>query len=301
MKESKLPAISYCITCMNRLDHLKQTLAHNIAATISHPNIQFVVLAYGDRDTYQWVKQTFPSEIRSGGVKLAYTEQEYFKMAHAKNMAHRLGDGEIVVNLDADNFLAEGFSEWLSQHFKLNTNSIVRCTTSDKLKQTLLSTPVKSIDGRIAIPKAHFEALHGYDETYSGWVGDDSNLQDRANASGLKTVALPRHYYGFIIPHDDAMRIENMKCEDKQRSLAYLSRNQNGFTNRMGTVKRLLNIKTYDASHLPSANPLGEYGCGQVTVLQPNLLEKTMLLEPNPHHAWLPSYANNASQSCRLR
>ena len=282
--------ISFCTTCMGRLHHLKETLPQNLINNADYPNTEFVILAYGDREVYDWVKDAYPEEIKTGRIKLAFTEQEYFRMAHAKNVAHRLGTGDVLVNLDADNVTGKDFAGWLNKEFSKNPDRVIRCTTKDKLRRKIAGKPIKSFDGRIAVHAQNFAKLHGYNERLNAWGGDDGDFEVRANASGLRTLPLPALQYGSILPHSNESRYTNMSNDDVEKSLSNLAKGGNNLLNRVETVKRLLNISTKEADNIEPANPDGDFGCGDVTFLKPDFSEEQRTLDPAPHPEWVASY-----------
>src|ERR1044072_6302434 len=116
--------ISFCTTCMGRLHHLKETIFANIEANADHPDIEFVVLNYNSPDgLHEWVKENI------GRLKnVAYFREisvTRWRMPHAKNMAHLLATGDVVCNLDADNFTGKGYASLLAKKFTENPNLIV--------------------------------------------------------------------------------------------------------------------------------------------------------------------------------
>lgn len=280
--------ISFCTTCMGRLEHLKETLPQNLANNPGK-NVEFVILAYGDRKTYNYVRAHYSDEIKSGKIKLAYTKQEYFQMSHAKNMAHRLATGDVLVNLDADNVTGKGFAGWLEEQYQLEPESLIGCTTLDKLiNKVLLGGKIRSLDGRIALTSNLFSRLHGYDESFEGWGDEDGNLRDRARSSGATFIALPIEHYGSVIAHNNEERLRNMSDIGKSVGQQKLSVPPN----RVKTVQRVLGINKIDLTILKSANPDGNFGCGEVTVLNRDSMTETHLtLTPQPHPEWVASYA----------
>src|SRR5688572_15135597 len=113
------PRISLCTTCMGRLHHLKETLPRNLEDNKDCPELEFVVLDYNSPDsTGAWLHETYPDLIHSGRLKyFRTTEPKYFHMAHSKHVAHRLATGDIVCNVDADNFTGPGFASKLAEMF----------------------------------------------------------------------------------------------------------------------------------------------------------------------------------------
>src|SRR5581483_1771791 len=107
--------LSYCTTCKGRLHHLQETLLLNLEFSKHLTGIEFVLLDYSSGDGLgAWVEERFQAQMDSGAlVYYRLDHQASFFMAHAKNVAHRLARGEIVCNLDADNYTAIGFSEFL--------------------------------------------------------------------------------------------------------------------------------------------------------------------------------------------
>jgi hypothetical protein len=123
---------------------------------------------------------------------------EQFFPAHAKNIAHRLARGEIVCNLDADNFTGPDGARVLHDSFCQSGNIFLR-------------SPPSSVGafGRIAFRKSDFEKLGGYDERFvHGYGFEDDDIIARAKGIGLKeTFVRPEKVYCQFIPHGDAERI----------------------------------------------------------------------------------------------
>jgi hypothetical protein len=190
--------ISFYTTCMHRREHLEVTLPANLAAAAAFPHVEFVLLNYNSPDGLdEWVRAHVLSEIRSGRVLYAHERTaKKFWMSHAKNMAARLSSGEVLCNLDADNFCGEGFVEFLDQLF-----SHRRCVFR------LLG---HSLEGRLALRREDFFTLGGYDETFRGWGYEDRDLRLRALALGLTPVDVSDPRFSRVLPHSDQMRYEHL-------------------------------------------------------------------------------------------
>ncbi len=124
---------------------------------------------------------------------------QHFNFAHAKNIAHRLARGEIVCNLDADNFTGLGFAEYLMDVF----------STCERL---MMRAPrlIKGTNGRIALRKSDFEAIGGYDERMElGWGFEDDDLIRRGTMAGIKKRIIPiKSSFLTAIQHADSDRIK---------------------------------------------------------------------------------------------
>src|SRR6187402_1563632 len=101
--------ISFCTVCMNRLHHLSQTLPVNLEANRDFPEVEFVLLDYNSSDGLEDYMQTNYGElIRTGRISFFRTvEHAWFRRSHSRNIAFRLAKGDIVCNIDADNYTGD--------------------------------------------------------------------------------------------------------------------------------------------------------------------------------------------------
>ncbi len=264
--------ISFCTTCKDRLEFLKKTLPANLEACKDYPNVEFVILDYDcPKGTAEWVKSTFPDEIHSGRIRVARHEPAPdFKMSHAKNMAHRLATGDILVNLDADNLLTPGTAEWLNREFHKNFNVIVR---PSRLATALLNhsglLECAGLYGRIAMSGEMFKKVRGYnEERYNGYGGDDEDILNRVRLTGTKHISPPIGFYGTSLPHSDELRVEHMSAEDVARSASKIESNNRSLSSRMKAHHLIDVARGYpiDPTVPIQANPTGEMGCGRVKI-----------------------------------
>jgi len=184
--------ISFCITCKDRVHHLKKTLPKNLKNTFGF-NVEFCILNYNSGDDLDnWIKTSYTKELESGLIRYHRTKKpKYFHMSHAKNMAHKMAKGEILCNLDADTFI----------HYEL-CHIILRAVQD---KECFLRT----IGGLVIIRKQHFLKLGGYSEDFVGWGWEDRDFKMRAARSGLKQIHLHRSYYQRL-GHPRGERTRNM-------------------------------------------------------------------------------------------
>lgn len=175
---------------MDRLHHLEQTLPINLLATASYPNREFVLVDYGSTDNlHLWVKNNLKKYIDSGIVKYCRTQKpKYFIATHAKNIAHKQASGDIFCNVDADNFLLEGFAEHIACILKQG-NCIISSPPTDMFN-------VAGSCGKIALLREHFYKINGYDESLNlGWGWDDTSLQFRARMyNHLENIAVDKKW-----------------------------------------------------------------------------------------------------------
>jgi len=189
---------------MNRLYHLQQTLPVNLFNS-EGINREFVIVDYNSHDGLKdWIKSVKPW-IEKGIVKYCYTNTpKYFNAAHAKNIAHNQATGDIVCNLDADNFIMDGFCNYLLNVFQ-------------KPDVYYYSSSLDSVGnhgscGKIAILKKHFLSVNGYDESQShGWGWDDVNFRYRIKKFNNLTGVLGDIGWNWVISHDNAERIKNYR------------------------------------------------------------------------------------------
>jgi len=196
---------------MNRLSHLRQTLPINLRDNQDYPSIEFIVLDYNSSDGLkEWIQHEMKDYLNM--KKLIYRRAkgfQYFHHAHAKNIAHRLAQGKTVCNLDADNYTGQRFAEYLAQIF---TNG----------KRLILRSPSVNYGtyGRIAMHKADFELIGGYDERMKyGWGYEDTDLVTRARRMGFQEHLIPTHSpFLKAIRHQHSDRTKHTRLHNLNQS-----------------------------------------------------------------------------------
>jgi glycosyltransferase involved in cell wall biosynthesis len=203
------PTISFCTTCMGRRHHLERLYRRNVELALTYERVEFVLLDYGSTDGLRdWVERDLRRFVEQRIVHYHRTAApRLFHMAHAKNVAHRLASGDVVVNLDADNWFARGFTEEIGAAFA-NGERIIALFRAYRAGCT----------GRIALRRADFLALGGYDEDLSGWGFEDADLVRRARRFGLERRYLdPRHAHALQHSDEERMRFAPNKDKHRQR------------------------------------------------------------------------------------
>jgi glycosyltransferase involved in cell wall biosynthesis len=196
--------ISFCIPCMNRIDHLMETLPVNIEDNKDYPNVEFVLLDYNSSDGLEeWVKKEMMKHIESGVLVYYRTEEpKFFHMSHSKNVSHKLATGKIVCNLDADNFTTPGFARYIYNELKNRDCKIIFAKGASKLF------------GKLAIFKDDFiNELNGYDEMMQNYGYEDRDLYERAKDRFFDVI-----FYGDKrfkrIEHSMEESTQNFRCKN---------------------------------------------------------------------------------------
>ncbi len=198
---------------MGRAHHLKETLPKNIRdnPAFDDMDVEFVVLNYNSKDDlHEWMTTDpeMKSHIESGLVRYGKTtDPEFFHMSHAKNMSHRMATGDVLCNLDADNFTGPEFAKLLHKNFSKKMDVVIN--PSVEVSRTF-GKEDQGFFGRVAISRNNFMALGGYDEEFSGWGGEDEDLMQRAKGLGLDHLRFKSIKYLGVITHSNEDRVGNM-------------------------------------------------------------------------------------------
>lgn len=199
--------ISFCTTCMNRAHHLKHTLRKNIDDNAEYPNLEFVVLNYNSSDDLDsWIQKNMSNEIRSGRLKYARTsEPASYNSSHSKNVAHAVATGEVLVNVDADNFTGRDFAFFVNHTFQNASEPII-----------IRAMRSLSCAGRIAVTKRDFLRISGYNEklTEKHFGYDDYDFVGRLEALGIRCINVDTPNFTRHIWHSDEERAENYARND---------------------------------------------------------------------------------------
>jgi hypothetical protein len=245
--------VVFATTCKGRTQHLARTLPQNIA---DNPGAKFVVVNYNDQDHLMpYLRANHIADVEHGRLTVYhYREPVAFRMAHAKNMAHRCAafeGADILVNLDADNFTGPGFAEYVDQQFE------------DGGEVFLWSRMVKSgdgrlprgISGRIACTREAFFLAGGYDEKYETHSPDDKDFHARLHRLRFDAVEIDPVYLRAI-PHNDKMRFRDYPQAAGNVSEDFAVHPESSVANRgsigCGTVYRNFTEEAFEIKRVPT-------------------------------------------------
>lgn len=212
--KGSLPLIVFATTCKGRLQHIERTLPQNLEDNQTYPNAKFVVLDYNSQDSLvRYLEEKHSRELSCGRVVLyRYTEPAPFRMAHAKNLAHRAGileGADILVNMDADNFTGPDFAWYIAEKFSNASEEIFLWARGNKHRHGADRIP-KGCGGRIVVSSSAFMKIGGYDEKFDTWGPDDKDFHFRLSRAGLKAEEIERVYLEAIL-HNDRMRFKDYR------------------------------------------------------------------------------------------
>lgn len=171
--------ITISTTCMGRTYDLKKTLIKNIMDNVDYPNIEFLVVNYNSNDDLdEWMKRYVSPWIEDGVVNyFKTTDPEFYEMGHSRNLCYKLATGDIVNNVDADNFTGCGFATMINKLAEL-------CP-----KKGVFAKGKRSMHGRLGLYRDEcIRNYGGYDEDLTGYGYDDHWLLIRAMEQGCKLM-----------------------------------------------------------------------------------------------------------------
>lgn len=181
-----------------------------------NPDAKFVVVDYGDTGELGTFFRTsyWPGILRAGQLTV-YNDPyaDVFRMAHAKNMAHRCGileGADILVNLDADNFTGPGFASAIAEQFNADHNVFLWA----KMIRGVLP---RGIHGRIAVTRHAFLNAGGYDEKYDIWGPDDKDFNARLTRLGYEPREIDVRFLERGVPHNDKVRFREYPHAEHQQ------------------------------------------------------------------------------------
>jgi glycosyltransferase involved in cell wall biosynthesis len=194
--------ITMCTVVKNRSYHYKETILQNIKDN-RDAGTDFLLLDYNsDDDLEEWVKKNLLVYIEQGIFSYYKTiEPMCFNRSHSRNMAFKLATGDLICNIDADNFTGLGFSSYVKQKFIVRENIILCAGGNDN---ELLYA---DIGGRICVRNSDFLRVTGYDERMSGYGYEDYDFINRLQMSGLEKTLISDRKYLHAIFHTVIERI----------------------------------------------------------------------------------------------
>jgi hypothetical protein len=252
------PRVVFCTTCKGRLEHLKVTLPQNLKDNQAYANAKFVVLDYSCQDnTFEYVKRAFSYSLKNKYLSVyRFGGAQQFNVAHAKNMAARLGimeGADIIVTLDADNFTGPNLAQFIADRFTEAKEHILLCPDFQLIHSLPWNEnrPLRGYAGRLAIRAQDFIKLGGYDERFSVWGSEDMDLLFRAER--LKyTARFIDNVYLKTIPHNQEIRFREYPEAKQNESKKHLRklRMRNETVVNFGEFGMGLVSKNFDAREI---------------------------------------------------
>lgn len=197
---------------MGRRHHLQQTLARNLAWNADHPSLEFVILDYGSPDDVaSWLQAEFANELASGRlVYYRYDHAQFFSFSHSRNMAARLCGGEVIGNIDADNFTGPGYARYIDERMQDN-DLLVGCDFADGVFSPIVGD--HGWTGRMATRRQAFLESGGYDEDMVAWGYEDLDLYNRMWQRRYRCAPIDRRFLDCI-QHENGERIAFTRVKD---------------------------------------------------------------------------------------
>jgi len=189
-------------TCKNRLPHLKQTLP----LMLQQPRAEVIVVDYGcEQGTAAWVKEHHPA------AKLVQVNDDpVFCLARARNMGAKMASHQTLGFIDADVLVHLELGKWLELNQKPNEFYLYGDRTEPELF------------GFLIVAREHFFKVSGYDEAFTGWGGEDTDLYERLAMVGLSKSSVPKESISSISHGDELRQLGKEKGGFRNRQEAWL-------------------------------------------------------------------------------
>jgi hypothetical protein len=164
---------------MGRLWQLRQTLPEHLKIFKGRKDVQLVVVNYNSPDNLdRWIYENTSTRRAIDAGLLIYAKEhtaKHYSSPKAKNLAHRLATGDILFNLDADNWAGD-------------VDGPLRAAFAESESVLFHSFNWKngSTFGRIGLTRNWFFRLGGYDESFQPMLYQDVDIIARAKAAKLK-------------------------------------------------------------------------------------------------------------------
>ncbi len=233
VKPVRFRRVSLCVTAMDRLHQLAETLPRNLLDNAGYPDLEIVLLDYNSSDGLEeWARRRWRQWIEAG--RLVYyrtTEPTWFHHSHARNLAVRLASGEIVCTVDADNFTGPGFAHYVNERFDRYERIHLRPDYDGA------HVRLRDAFGRICVRREDFLRVGGYDEQLVEYGYEDVDLCHRLEKGGLAACFIEDERFLRYIAHGNRERVANgplvsrvsaflrgRQVDEEHESLLYLMR-----------------------------------------------------------------------------
>lgn len=204
--------LSFCITCMKRFNQIQYTLPQNLKDNIPFSDeIEFVLVDFGTDGLYNWIHKHFKWALKIGYLRyFKTTNLKHWHASVAKNTVHRIAKGDILVNLDCDNYTGTLGAIFILKIFRKYKDNIILHQWSRTSKDGTY--------GRLSYRRKNFLHLGGYDQSFYPMGYQDHDLIMRfklAYGSNKYILASSPNHYSKAIENDKTKSLINTKYIDK--------------------------------------------------------------------------------------
>lgn len=220
--DSWKPSISLVTRCMNRLHDLKITLPKNIKDNSNYEKLEFVIIDYNSSDGLgDWINSNMMDHIESGRLNYFRTDRpNFFCPNHSQNVAFKAAAGDLVANVDSDNYTHFNYANRLAECASVSKKRVIIVPENF----LLIGSKRLFLKGRFAIYKSDILDLGGFDEDLDeGFGNDDVNFVLRAMLAGFSIVRYESSFTENRLITTDEQRVSHVK----NKEFDYM-RNKNG-------------------------------------------------------------------------
>ncbi len=171
--------ISFCTTCCFREKQLQRVLLRNAEIVARNSHVEWIIVHYLSGE----IEPSIFESLKFFSNRVVYVgilDKLDWHVSFAKNLAHKVGVGDILVNIDCDNFIDDSVT--VIDHFFSRGCRALHMWSGIGRDGTC---------GRIALKSDLFFALGGYDESFLPMGYQDLDLLARARAMNVPVLWSP--------------------------------------------------------------------------------------------------------------
>ena len=205
--------ISFCTSCKNRTKYLKKTLEHNLKV-VQDTAHDINIVDYNSEDDLDEYMSNFSQHLNLHYHRYSCQTNEWHA-SKAKNVSHIAANGDIVFNLDCDNFISKQLVFQIETIFSCVPDTIFfnAYKPGVKFNKDNIEYIGDGTGGRIALTKQNFIKLGGYDESFEPMGYQDNDLIARSIAIGLSYIREPNYAGAVLHPKCEGMNIKSSDWE----------------------------------------------------------------------------------------
>ncbi len=173
-----------------------------------------IVVDYGSsEENLTWERKIF-SKLKFIEVK---KNTEIFNKCRALNIAIRASKTPFILQSDVDSIFSSNFVEEVVNVLRVNEKAIVLCQKIDLAKDgSEIGLHPISYGSCVGISASWLKSVHGYDEKYILWGGEDDDMFYRACSAGFTPIWITKktwikHQWHSEEVSDKSARLENCK------------------------------------------------------------------------------------------
>jgi len=177
------------ITTIFVIKNRPQDKTMNCIESLYKQNTKIILVDYGSNEENISWERICASKYNFNLIEVK-NNVEVFNKSRALNIGIRYAETNYIMCGDIDNIYMSNFIEEIEK--VLSPKKLITCRRfNTNINGKKIKPSIRAYGGCLVVQKDLLVKIHGFDERFTMWGGEDDDLIERTNKSGIDTLEIP--------------------------------------------------------------------------------------------------------------